>query len=146
MKLRVFWDVLLCSWLDVDGSTSQKTELPKIKWLMVFKEIIAVYSENHTKPMNTKYRVKTYRLTRQLGYRGLITFSVNTHEISVNFSRSSYADMEAWIWPQVSTVFETTCVGVEVFYLKVLPRYRLAVIVECTSIPSFLNRPPSRVC
>jgi hypothetical protein len=26
----------------------------KIKWLTLFKEIIDVYSENHTKPINTK--------------------------------------------------------------------------------------------
>jgi hypothetical protein len=25
-----------------------------ISWLMLFEEIIAVYSENHTKPINTK--------------------------------------------------------------------------------------------
>jgi hypothetical protein len=28
--------------------------ITKINWLMLFKEIIAVYSENHAKPMNTK--------------------------------------------------------------------------------------------
>jgi hypothetical protein len=28
--------------------------ITKINWLMLFKEIIAVYSENHAKPINTK--------------------------------------------------------------------------------------------
>jgi hypothetical protein len=37
--------------------TAKKTHLltvTKINLLMVFKEIISVYSENHTKPVNTK--------------------------------------------------------------------------------------------
>jgi hypothetical protein len=37
--------------------TSERTPnftITKIKWLMLFKEIIAVCSENHTKPVNTK--------------------------------------------------------------------------------------------
>jgi hypothetical protein len=43
--------------------TSKKTQhftITKINWLMLFKEIIAVYSENNTKPINTllvKFRV-----------------------------------------------------------------------------------------
>jgi len=40
--------------------TSKRTPhftITKINWLMLFKEIIAVYTENHTKPINTKYRV-----------------------------------------------------------------------------------------
>jgi hypothetical protein len=28
--------------------------ITKINWLMLFKEIIAVYRENHAKPINTK--------------------------------------------------------------------------------------------
>jgi hypothetical protein len=40
------------------GRTSKRTPnitITKINWLMQFKEIIAVYSENHaTKPINTK--------------------------------------------------------------------------------------------
>jgi hypothetical protein len=28
--------------------------ITKINWLMLFKEIIAVYSENHAKPIDTK--------------------------------------------------------------------------------------------
>jgi len=39
--------------------TSKRTPyftITKINWLMLFKEIIAVYSENHNKPINTKLR------------------------------------------------------------------------------------------
>jgi hypothetical protein len=31
--------------------------ITKINWLIVFKEIIAVYSENHTRPKNTESTV-----------------------------------------------------------------------------------------
>jgi hypothetical protein len=37
--------------------TSKRTPhftITKINWLTLFKEIIAVYSENHTEPINTK--------------------------------------------------------------------------------------------
>jgi hypothetical protein len=37
--------------------TSKRTPnftITKIKWLMLLKEIIDVYSENHTKPISTK--------------------------------------------------------------------------------------------
>jgi hypothetical protein len=37
--------------------TSKRTPhftITKINWLMLFKEIIAVYSENQAKPINTK--------------------------------------------------------------------------------------------
>jgi hypothetical protein len=40
--------------------TAKKTQLftiTKIKWEMLFKEIISVYSENHMKPINTKYSI-----------------------------------------------------------------------------------------
>jgi hypothetical protein len=40
--------------------TAKKTQhftITKINWLTLFKEIIAVYCENHTKPINTKCRV-----------------------------------------------------------------------------------------
>jgi hypothetical protein len=40
--------------------TSKRTPLftiIKINWLTLFKEIIAVYSENHAKPINTKYSI-----------------------------------------------------------------------------------------
>jgi hypothetical protein len=34
---------------------SKKTHvsITKVNWLMLFTEIIAIYSENHTKPINT---------------------------------------------------------------------------------------------
>jgi len=40
--------------------TSKRTPhftITKINWLTLFKEIIAVYTENHTEPINTKCRV-----------------------------------------------------------------------------------------
>jgi hypothetical protein len=40
--------------------TSKRTPhftITKINWLMLFKETVAVYSENHTNPINTKYSV-----------------------------------------------------------------------------------------
>jgi hypothetical protein len=40
--------------------TAKKTQhftITKINWLTLFKEIIAVYSENHTKYINTKCSV-----------------------------------------------------------------------------------------
>jgi hypothetical protein len=47
---------------------------------MWFKEVIAVYTENHTKPKNTK-RKNYWLLSRwdiyfQLGYRGLTWFEI----------------------------------------------------------------------
>jgi hypothetical protein len=39
------------------GRTSKRTPhftITKTNWLVLFKEIIAVYSENHAKPINTK--------------------------------------------------------------------------------------------
>jgi hypothetical protein len=43
--------------------TAKKTQLftiSKINWLTLFKEIIAVYSENHIKLINTKCRVNEH--------------------------------------------------------------------------------------
>jgi hypothetical protein len=40
--------------------TANKTQhfsITKINWLMLFKEIIAVYTENHTKLTDKKYKV-----------------------------------------------------------------------------------------
>jgi hypothetical protein len=31
--------------------------ITKLNWLMLFKEIIAVYSENRAKPINAKYSI-----------------------------------------------------------------------------------------
>jgi hypothetical protein len=44
--------------------TSKRTPhftITKINWLMLFKEITAVYDENHTKPINTKQRTDCLR-------------------------------------------------------------------------------------
>jgi hypothetical protein len=39
---------------------------------MLFKEIIAVYSDNHTKPMNTKYTVTDFKIAGiYIGFKGL---------------------------------------------------------------------------
>jgi hypothetical protein len=40
--------------------TSKRTPhftITKINWLTLFKEMIAVYSENHTRPINTKWKL-----------------------------------------------------------------------------------------
>jgi hypothetical protein len=40
--------------------TSKRTPhftITKINWLTLFKGIIAIYSENHAKPINTKYSI-----------------------------------------------------------------------------------------
>jgi hypothetical protein len=42
--------------------TSKRTPhftITRISWLMLFKETVAVYSEIHTKPRNTKYSVRS---------------------------------------------------------------------------------------
>jgi hypothetical protein len=47
--------------------TSKRTShftITKINWLTLFKEIIAVYSENHTEPINIKN--KSYLMLKQL--------------------------------------------------------------------------------
>jgi hypothetical protein len=36
------------------SETTPNFTITKINWLMLFKEIIAVYSENQAKPINTK--------------------------------------------------------------------------------------------
>jgi hypothetical protein len=51
--------------------------ITKINWLMLFKEIIAAYSENHTKPINTKCSItdcqNRWFIYLPLGFKGLIT-------------------------------------------------------------------------
>jgi hypothetical protein len=37
----------------VPTAKKTKVSISKISWLMLFREIIAVYPENHTKPINT---------------------------------------------------------------------------------------------
>jgi hypothetical protein len=49
--------------------TAKKTQhfsIARINWLTLFKEVIAVYSENHTRPINTKCR--SYWLLKQAGH------------------------------------------------------------------------------
>jgi hypothetical protein len=44
--------------------TSKRTPnftITKINWLTLFKEIIAVYSDNYTKPINTKCSITDYQ-------------------------------------------------------------------------------------
>jgi hypothetical protein len=48
---------LVCVLFKNSICTSKRTPnfiITKINWLMLFKEIMAVYSENHAKPVNTK--------------------------------------------------------------------------------------------
>jgi hypothetical protein len=63
------------------GRTSKKTlhfTIISISLLMLFREIILVYAENHTRPINTKYTVTYWFLkdmahTASTGFKGLIT-------------------------------------------------------------------------
>jgi hypothetical protein len=52
--------------------------ITKIQWLMLFKEIIVVYSENHTKSKNTKRNItecqNRWFIYLPLGLKGLIVF------------------------------------------------------------------------
>jgi hypothetical protein len=46
-------------------STSKKTQrvsITMINWLMLFRKIIAIYSENHMKPINTLYGQNTEQM------------------------------------------------------------------------------------
>jgi hypothetical protein len=55
--------------------TSKRTPhftITKINWLMLFKEIIAVYSENHAKPINTKCRITTVKAGGSYSYRSAL--------------------------------------------------------------------------
>jgi hypothetical protein len=61
--------------------TSMRTPLftiKKIKWLMLFKEIIAFYIEKHTKSKNTKRNItecqSRWFIYLPLGLKGLIVF------------------------------------------------------------------------
>jgi hypothetical protein len=58
--------------------TSKRTPnftITKINWLMLFKEIIADYSENHAKPINTKCSIidcqSRWIIFLPLGFKGL---------------------------------------------------------------------------
>jgi hypothetical protein len=41
-------------------------------WLMLFKEIIAVHSENHTKPINTKCNIMNVKADGSYNYRSAL--------------------------------------------------------------------------
>jgi hypothetical protein len=52
--------------------TSKKTThftITKISWLMLFKEVIAVYIENHAKPIYTKRSITDCQADGSYGYR-----------------------------------------------------------------------------
>jgi hypothetical protein len=58
--------------------TSKRTPhftITKINWLMLFKEVVAVYSDNHTKPINTKRSItdcqSRWLIQLPLGLKGL---------------------------------------------------------------------------
>jgi hypothetical protein len=51
--------------------TSKRTPhftVTKINWLMLFKEMIAVYSENHTKPINTNTALQIVKVAGTYSY------------------------------------------------------------------------------
>jgi hypothetical protein len=57
------WSPKLVQILKNSVRTAKKTlhfTITKINWLTLFKEIITVYSENHTKYINTKWKVTDY--------------------------------------------------------------------------------------
>jgi hypothetical protein len=57
---------LVCILFKNSVRTSKRTPtitITKINWLTPFKEIISVYSENHEKPINTKFSI-TYCQSR----------------------------------------------------------------------------------
>jgi hypothetical protein len=63
--------------------TSKRTPnfiITKIDWLVVFKEIVAVFIENHTKPMNEKNSVTdcygSWDIQLSPGFKRLIFSSV----------------------------------------------------------------------
>jgi hypothetical protein len=52
LKMKLFY-ILVKNSVRTSKRTPHFT-ITKINWLILFKEIIAVYSENHAKPINTK--------------------------------------------------------------------------------------------
>jgi hypothetical protein len=63
--------------------TSKRTPnfITKINWLMLFKQIIAVYSENHAKPINTEWSStdcqSRWFIYLPLGLKGLQKLTLN---------------------------------------------------------------------
>jgi hypothetical protein len=55
--------------------TSKRTPhftITKINWLTLLREIIAVYSENHVKPINTKYSITDCQADGSYSYRSAL--------------------------------------------------------------------------
>jgi hypothetical protein len=51
--------------------TSEKTQqlcITRINWSVLFREIIAVYSENHMKLKTVLYKIQNYLLLKQVVY------------------------------------------------------------------------------
>jgi hypothetical protein len=77
--------------------TSKRTPhftITEINWLTLFKEIIAAYRKNHTKPINTKYKVKQSHYTpwSRFGGRGIApTHSRLRHYMGVSGQRHAPA-------------------------------------------------------
>jgi hypothetical protein len=46
--------------------------ITKIKWLMLFKEIISVYSDNHIEPMNINTEVLIVKVTGTYSYHSAL--------------------------------------------------------------------------
>jgi hypothetical protein len=61
--------------LDRTSKRTPNFTITKINWLMLFEEIIAVYSENHAKPINTKCSItdcqSRWFIYLPLGLKGL---------------------------------------------------------------------------
>jgi hypothetical protein len=81
LRVVIIWPFEALAWVIFKNSvrTTKKTQhftITKINWLTLFKEIVAVYSENHTKPINTKWRVidcrSRWEIYLPLGIKGLI--------------------------------------------------------------------------
>jgi hypothetical protein len=70
--------------------TSKRTPhftITKINWLTLFKETITVYSENHTKPINTKCRMtdcqSSWYIQLPFDFKGLILRDTNTNAVTI---------------------------------------------------------------
>jgi hypothetical protein len=62
---------LVCILFKNSVRTSTRTPnfaITKINWLTMLKEIIAVYSENHTKPINTKCSITDWKADGSYSY------------------------------------------------------------------------------
>jgi hypothetical protein len=68
------------------GPTSERTPhitITKVNWLMLFREIIGVYTENNKKPINTLCTVTDWwYIYLPLGFKGIKTRSVIQNAVS----------------------------------------------------------------